>query len=97
MWLHNQNDIFIGPNVVISQESFLTTGSHAHRADMALITSPIRIDPGAWITARCIILGGTHIGTSALVAPGSVVRGDLPDGSIFSGNPAVFVGARFKK
>lgn len=95
VWIHNQDNVIIGHDAVISQDCFVTTGSHSHRTDMGLITRPVRIDPGAWITSRCIILGGSVIGTSALVGPGSVVRGALPANTIWSGNPIVFQGERF--
>jgi putative colanic acid biosynthesis acetyltransferase WcaF len=78
VWFHNQDHIYIGHDVVISQETFLTTGSHAHRRDMALITKPIHIEPGVWITSRCIVTGGAHVGRSALVRPGSIVSGAVP-------------------
>lgn len=58
VWFHNQDHIYVGNDVAISQETFLTTGSHAHRRDMALITRPITIESGVWITSRCIVLGG---------------------------------------
>jgi len=85
VWFHNQDHIRIGHDVVISQESFLTTGSHAHRRDMALITRPICIEDGAWITSRCIVLGGSEIGTSSLVRPLTVVSGKVPAGTVFGG------------
>lgn len=96
VWFHNQDHIYVGHDVVISQETFLTTGSHAHKRDMALITRPIRIEAGAWITSRCMVLGGVTIGTSALVGPMSLVRRDVPAASIVSGNPATVVGNRFE-
>lgn len=95
VWFHNQDHIYVGHDVVISQETFLTTGSHAHRKDMALITRPIHIEAGAWVTSRCMILGGTTIGSSALVRPMSLVQGDVPAAAVVSGNPAVVVGNRF--
>ena len=78
VWIHNQDHIYIGHDVVLSQDAFLSTGSHAHRRDMALIKREIRIDPGAWVTSRCIVLGGSHIGQSALIHPGTTVSGDVP-------------------
>lgn len=95
VWFHNQDHIYVGHDVVISQETFLTTGSHAHRRDMALVTRPIHIDPGAWITSRCVILGGAHIGRSALVKPASVVSNDISPNSVVEGQPARVVGCRF--
>jgi putative colanic acid biosynthesis acetyltransferase WcaF len=95
VWFHNQNDIFVGHDVSISQESFLTTGSHAHRIDMALLTRPIRIEPGVWITSRCTILGGAQIGRSALVTPGTVVAGTVPPNTIVGSGSIQVIGKRF--
>lgn len=82
VWFHNQDHVYVGHDVVISQETFVTTGSHAHRKDMALLTSPIHIEPGVWVTARCIVLGGSRIGRSAVISPASVVRGVVPANTI---------------
>lgn len=96
VWFHNQDHIRIANDVVISQETFLTTGSHAHRRDMALITRPIRVDAGAWITSRCVVLGGSRVGRSALIRPLSLLAGeDVPSGEIWGGNPLRFVASRF--
>ncbi|MCQ1947839.1 MULTISPECIES: acetyltransferase [unclassified Arthrobacter] len=83
VWFHNQDDIWIGADVVISQETFLTTGSHRVRTDMGLVTSPIRVDDGAWVTSRCMVLGGTRIGKSAVIQPMTVVKGTVPPGQVF--------------
>jgi putative colanic acid biosynthesis acetyltransferase WcaF len=96
VWFHNQDHIYVGHDVVISQETFLTTGSHAHRRDMALITKPIRIEHGAWVTSRCVVLGGAVIGQSALVQPMTVVRGEVPANAIVGGPKAAFLGNRFE-
>jgi putative colanic acid biosynthesis acetyltransferase WcaF len=96
VWFHNQDHIYVGHDVVISQETFLTTGSHAHRRDMALITRPIHIEPGVWITSRCVILGGAHIGRSALVKPMTVVGTEVEPNTIVQGSPWAVVGRRFE-
>lgn len=95
VWLHNQDRIDIGSDVVISQETFLTTGSHAHRRDMRLITRPISISDGAWITSRCVILGGSSIGRSALAKPGTVISGDIAANVVVGGPDAAAQGFRF--
>ncbi|MDN4472022.1 acetyltransferase [Demequina zhanjiangensis] len=95
VWIHNQDQVTIGHDVVISQETMITTGSHAHRRDMALITKPVVIEPGVWITSRCLLLGGTFARRSALVAPGSVASGELDPNFVYAGVPAERGAARF--
>jgi len=95
VWFHNQDHIYVGHDVSISQETFLSTGSHAHRRDMALITRPIHVREGAWITSRCMIFGGADVGRSALVQPGTVVSGAVPPNCIYGGSPATALGRRF--
>lgn len=87
VWFHNQDHVYAGANVVISQECFITTGSHRARSDMGLITSPVYIDDGAWVTTRCVVLGGAHIGRSAMVEPLTVVRGEIPPNAVFGRAP----------
>jgi putative colanic acid biosynthesis acetyltransferase WcaF len=98
VWFHNQDDVFIGSNAVISQECFITTGSHRARSDMGLITRPVRIDDGAWVTSRCMVLGGAHIGQSAVVEPLTVVRGTVPPNAVYgrATGPAV-IRERFRE
>lgn len=98
VWFHNQDHIHVGHDVVISQETFLTTGSHAHRRDMALVTRPITIEAGAWITSRCVLLGGTKVGRSALIRPLTLISGtQVPAGEVWGGNPGKRIGHRFEK
>lgn len=96
-WIHNQDAVSIGDDVVISQEAFITTGSHAHRRDMALITRPVVLESGVWVTTRCIVLGGTIIKTSAIITPNSVVGPNqtLEAAGIYTGNPARKTSERF--
>jgi len=96
-WFHNQDHIYISNDVVISQEAFLTTGSHRVRGDMGLITKPIKIGPGVWITSRCIVLGGSQIGASAIITPNSVVKAmqTVEPGAVFGQPDAVVLGTRF--
>ena len=95
VWFHNQDEIIVRNDCVISQDTFLTTGSHRHRDRMQLITSPILVEEGVWITARCVITGGAVIGRSALISPMSVVKGRVPANAVVSGQPSVVVGSRF--
>jgi len=96
VWIHNQAEVRIGKDVVISQETMMTTGSHAHRKDMALLTRAISIGDGCWITSRCMVLGGTELGTSCLVTPMSVIHGRFAGDTVIRGNPGVVIGSRFE-
>jgi putative colanic acid biosynthesis acetyltransferase WcaF len=95
VWFHNQDLISVGDDVVVSQDTFLSTGSHAHRRDMALLTRPIRIDDGAWVTSRCVVLGGTVVGRSSLIRPLSLVDRAVPANQVWGGNPLTHHGERF--
>lgn len=99
VWFHNQDHVHVGSDVVISQESFLTTGSHAVRLDMGLLTKPIHIEDGAWVTARCTILGGASIGKSAVLTPGTVVKAgeNIPEGAVFGPPPGKVLGTRYRQ
>lgn len=94
VWFHNQDHVYVGSDVVISQETMLTTGSHAHRRDMALLTRPIRVEDGAWVTSRCLLLGGVTVGTSSIVKAMNRVDRDVPPNVIWDESSAV--GLRFE-
>lgn len=93
VWFHNQDHVYIGHDVVISQETMLTTGSHAHRKDMALIMRPIHVQDGAWVTSRCLVLGGVTVGRSALVKAMNRVSTDVPPNAIWDAGQVI--GTRF--
>jgi putative colanic acid biosynthesis acetyltransferase WcaF len=96
VWVHNQAEVAIGADSVVSQETLITTGTHAYRTDMALDTAPVRIEDGAWVTSRCIVLAGSTVGRSALVTPGTIVRGRVPDGVVFGRPDGEVIGNRFQ-
>lgn len=95
VWFHNQDRITVGSDAVISQETFLTTGSHRARRDMGLVTAPVVIEDGVWLTTRCLVLGGSRVGRSALAKPMTVVKGEVPSGAVVSGPECQVVGRRF--
>ncbi len=96
VWIHNQAQLTIENDCVISQETFITTGSHKSRTNMDLFVAPIYIEAGVWITSKCVILQNVRIGRSALITPNSVVIRSLEANTIYSGNPARPIGERFK-
>jgi maltose O-acetyltransferase len=55
------------------------------------VLAPVRIGCDVYIGARSIILPGVTIGDRSIVGAGSVVRRDVPPGSLVMGNPAEVV------
>lgn len=96
VWIHNQDQVTIGHDAVVSQETFITTGSHAYRKDMGLITRPVTIDDGAWVTSRCVVTGGSTVGRSALVQPLTRVAENVPANAIYGHDAPQIQGQRFK-
>lgn len=69
-------------------EDICTSG---HSVAIDLGDKPVRIEDDVWIGAHSIILRGVTIGARSIVAAGSVVRSDVPPGSMVAGNPARIV------
>ena len=97
VWISNKGQVKIEDNVAVSQETFITTGSHEIYRTMDTTDKPIIIREGTWITSRCIILQGIEIGTNTVVTPGSVVNKSLDSNGIYGGNPAKFIKCRFRE
>ncbi len=53
---------------------------------------PTRVENGASLGARCVILPGAHIGAYAMVAAGAVVTRGVPAHALVAGVPAKWVG-----
>jgi putative colanic acid biosynthesis acetyltransferase WcaF len=95
VWLHNQDQLFIGADSVISQQTFITTGSHDLTHTMDLETRPVWIGRGVWVTSRCIVLPGVRIGDNAVLTPGSVANRSLAGAGVYGGNPATLLRPRW--
>lgn len=86
------DSITVGDNVGIGHEVMILTATHhlgpASRRIGDLTSAPVKIDDGAWIGARCLILPGVTIGKGAVVAAGSVVTKDVVPNTLVAGAPA---------
>lgn len=84
------DQITIGAHCVISQKSYLCTGSHdiADRS-FALITAPINIGNGAWIATDCFIAAGVNIGANSVIGARSSVMKSMPSQQVAWGSPCV--------
>lgn len=88
----DSNKITIGDNVNLDTDVSIITSKRPRdpepRSQGLKMASPIVIKDNVWIGPQAIILGGVTIGENAIVEAGSVVRQDVPDNAIVSGNPA---------
>lgn len=86
--LYSLDRITIGQHCVISQKTYLCTGSHdVNDPTFRLKTTPIEIGNGAWIAADCFIAPGVKIGANAVIGARSTVFRDMPNQQICWGNP----------
>ena len=92
VWFHNQDVTTVGNDTVISQDTFITTGSH-DLLTMKLTTSPVIIGSNVWITSRCVVTKGVTVGDGVVVTPNSVVYKSISDG-VYGGNPIGFLRKR---
>ena len=92
---HNMAPIRIRRHAIVSQRAFLCAGDHDHRdPDFQLITRPIEIGAHGWVAAEAFVAPGVTIGAGAvLAARGAAVR-DLPEWTVWGGNPAKQIGER---
>lgn len=95
--LYSLDEIKIGSNCVISQESYLCTGSHdMTNPYFTLETYPITIKDGAWIASDVFIYPGVTINELAVVAARSTVIRDVNYNEVHAGSPAKFIKNRFE-
>jgi putative colanic acid biosynthesis acetyltransferase WcaF len=87
--LYSLGVINIGNNVVVSQKSYLCTGSHDYRSgSFDIYANPIVIEDEAWIATDVFIAPGVTIGKGSVIGARSSVYHDMPEGMICIGNPA---------
>jgi acetyltransferase-like isoleucine patch superfamily enzyme len=86
--------IELGDDVWFGQDVFVCDASHGYQdPDLPIGEQfgghqPVRIGSGSWVGHGAIILPGTTIGRNAVVAAGSVVRGEVADHTVVGGAPA---------
>ncbi len=93
--LYSLGEIEIGDCTVISQRSYICTGSHDYtRPTFDLYASKIVIEPEAWLAADVFVAPGVRIGYGAVIGARSSVFHDVPPGTRCMGTPARVVGTR---
>ncbi|RFM27394.1 putative colanic acid biosynthesis acetyltransferase [Deminuibacter soli] len=93
--LYTLGPITIGDNVVVSQRSYICTGSHDYQAvAFDIYAKPIVIENEAWLATDVFVAPGVTIGMGAVVGARSSVYKDMPACMICIGNPAKPVKSR---
>ncbi|PSF38448.1 colanic acid biosynthesis acetyltransferase WcaF [Aphanothece hegewaldii CCALA 016] len=86
--IYSLDQIAIGSHCVISQKSYLCTGSHdLNDIAFSLKTAPISVENGAWIATDCFIAPGVKIGANAVIGARSSVFSDIPSQQVAWGSP----------
>lgn len=87
--LYSLGEIEIGSNVVVSQKSYLCTGSHdSSQANFPIFAKKITIQNQCWIATDVFISPGVTIGSGTVVGARSNVFKNLPSNKVCTGNPA---------
>lgn len=85
---YSLDQIDIASNCIISQESYLCTGSHdINDPAFGLTTAPIKINPGVWIAADCFVGPGVEIGANSIIGARSSVFCSIPPDQVCWGTP----------
>lgn len=94
-------EIEIGRRVLFARNVYIGDHRHGfHDPNVAVLDQPlgdlrpIRVADGAWLGQNVVLLPGVTIGRNAVVGANSVVRDDVPAGSVAVGAPARVVRRR---
>ena len=86
--LYSQGRITVGYRAVISQDSYICTGTHDYTVkEQPLITFPIIIEDHVWVAAGVFVNPGVIIFEGAVIAARSVVTKNMPSWMICAGHP----------
>jgi putative colanic acid biosynthesis acetyltransferase WcaF len=87
--LYSLGDIHVGRNAVVSQHSYICTGSHDYQSlSFDIYAKPVIIEDEAWLATDVYVAPGVRIGKGAVVGARSSVFADLPAMMVSVGSPA---------
>jgi putative colanic acid biosynthesis acetyltransferase WcaF len=93
--LYSLGKIDIGDNVVVSQDSYICTGSHDFQSPTFDIwQETVTIESQAWLATGVFVAPGVRIGHGAVVGVRSLVLQDLLPMTVYAGNPAKVIRPR---
>ena len=93
--LYSLGEIEIGKNVVVSQKSYLCTGSHDYQQeDFPIYAQKIILEDECWLATDVFVAPGITIGKGCVIGARSSVYKDMPEGMVCMGNPAKVIKPR---
>lgn len=93
--LYSLGSITIGCNSVISQRSYLCTGSHNYtKSDFPIYAKEIIIKDNCWLATDVFVSPGITINEGTIVGARSTVLNNLDSYSVYVGLPAKFIKKR---
>jgi acetyltransferase-like isoleucine patch superfamily enzyme len=97
-YLNGVAGLTIGSRVTIAHGAMIFTDSGPNTSPLLqkrfpIEFKPVKIGDDVWIGAGAMILPGVTIGSKCVIGAGSLVKEDVPDGSIVAGSPAKVIGA----
>lgn len=75
--------VYVGPRVTITNDKILS-----YLRVEKFVPQPVKVGDFARIGSCCCVCPGVSIGKNAVIGAGSVVTKDIPEGEIWTGNPA---------
>ncbi len=86
-------DVVFGAQCTVVDSDHTWRGGHPNVLYNPVISEPVTIGSGTWLGDRVTVLKGARIGKRCAIGAHSVVRGEIPDGSIAAGIPAKVIGS----
>jgi putative colanic acid biosynthesis acetyltransferase WcaF len=94
-WVDNLEDVVLGDNVCLSQNSLLLTGNHDYTvSSFPYRLGAIHIEEGVWIGANATVCPGVTCHSHSILTVGSIATKSLDAWWIYAGNPATAVRQR---
>lgn len=81
-----EDDVFVGPNAVFTNDVFPRSKVYHEEVAKTLVRQ------GATIGANAVVVAGHTVGQWAMIGAGAVVTKDVPDHTMWYGNPARLAG-----
>jgi acetyltransferase-like isoleucine patch superfamily enzyme len=91
--VHIADNVFIGHNVTFINDKFprATTDGGVLQTEENWECVETFVGEGASLGSSVTVLCGIQIGRNAIVGAGSVVLQDIPENTVYAGNPAKFI------